>query len=61
MNKDKVIEQMEEALKEADELYNAVMNGEISYKEAGERFDSIVGWKTVQALSKGLIHLKGEE
>jgi hypothetical protein len=61
MKKRDVIELMENALKEADELYNAVGNGEISQKRAGELFFKRTGFMTIQALSKGLIALKEEK
>jgi hypothetical protein len=60
MNRDKLIKQLEEALKSADSLYNDVANGEVSFKQAGIEFDAVVGWETVQALSKALIYLKEE-
>ncbi|PEZ47057.1 hypothetical protein CN367_11875 [Priestia megaterium] len=55
-----LIKQLEEALKLNNDLYNDLGNAEYTLKQAGRVYDQRVGFPTIQALSKVLIHLKEE-
>lgn len=58
--KKQIIELVEENLQEVSELYNQLGEGEVSFTEAGKKFDSVLAWKTITALKETLKELRGE-
>lgn len=50
----KLIEQLEKALRMNDALYNKIERGEISLKKAGSIYERQVAYETVRALKMAL-------
>lgn len=54
-------EQIKDALRELDELYNAVSNGEKTFTRTGKEFHAVTGYKAIRALTLALEHIQKEE
>lgn len=61
MNKEKIIELLETALKGSEEVYNAPDQEEITLEEAGEKFHAFVGDEVYRAISQALVFLKRDD
>jgi hypothetical protein len=60
-SKQEVIEMMESALKEMEELCNRIGEGDITFSEAGDIIHSVAGDETCMALKRGLEKLREEK
>jgi hypothetical protein len=58
MDKNKVIAELEKALKDSEEIYNRVGEGEMTFSEAGDAFHTYLGDEIYSALSKALVYIK---
>lgn len=49
-----VTEQLRNAIKSLDDLYNKIGEGQISFDEAGDALHSYVGYESIRAMKRAL-------
>lgn len=55
-----ITEQLREAIKNLDSLYNRVGEGEITFSEAGDILHTTVGYESIRAMKRALEKLEEE-
>jgi hypothetical protein len=60
MNKEQAIQQLAQAVKETEETYNRVSNGDITFSEAGDMFHSFLADEQLTAMKKALEVLRDD-